>query len=75
MLPFPPGDGSATPGVPGALSLGKDTVPGSGSSHHPTQDSGYGGSPFGAGGSSALQAFYATDVVKQAFASLSYPTP
>ena len=54
------------------MSSGKGTVPGSGSSRHPTRDSGYGGAAFGAGGSSALQALYATDVVKQAFASLSY---
>lgn len=41
------------------LSLGKDTVPGSGAS-------GYDGTAFGADGSSVLQALHATDAVKQA---------
>lgn len=69
---MPPRGGSAAPGAPDTSSLEKDTVPGNGSSEHPRQDSGYGGAAFGAGGSSALQALYATDAVKQAFASLSY---
>jgi hypothetical protein len=60
----PPGGGSAAPRVPNMLSLGKDTVPGSGAS-------GYDGTAFGADGSSVLQALYATDAVKQAFARLS----
>ena len=72
MPPFSPGGGSAAPGAPDTSSLGKDTVPGSGSSQHPRQDSGNGGAAFGAGGSSALQALYASVAVKQAFASLSY---
>jgi len=61
---FPQGGGNAAPGNPDASSLGKDTVPGSG----------YGGAAFGTGGSLslALQALYASDTVKQAFASLSY---
>lgn len=71
MPSFPPGGSSAAPGPPDASSLGKDIVPGSGSSQHPTQDSGLSGPVFGAGGSFALQALYATDVVKQALASLS----
>jgi hypothetical protein len=49
-----------------------NTIPGTGSSQHPSQDSGYGRAAFGAGGSSALQALYATDAVKQAFVSLWY---
>jgi len=68
--PFPPGGGSAAPGVPDASPSEKDTVPGNGSSH-----SGYGKAAFGAGGSSALQALYATGAVKRAFASLSYREP
>ena len=72
MPPFPPGGGNAAPGPPDTSSSGKDTVPGSGSSQRPRQDGGNGGAAFGAGGSSALQALYATDAVKQAFASLSH---
>ncbi|KAH9995386.1 hypothetical protein BJV74DRAFT_883905 [Russula compacta] len=71
MPSFPQGGGSATPGPHDASSLGKDTAPGSGSSQHPMQDSGLGTAASGAGGSFALQALYATDVVKQAFANLS----
>jgi hypothetical protein len=43
-------------------SLGESTVPGSS----------YGGAAFGTSGSSALQALYAIDAVKEAFANLSY---
>jgi hypothetical protein len=72
VFPFPP-RGIAAPGVPDASSAGEDTVPDSGSSQHPGQDSGSGGAAFGAGGSSAfLQALYETDEVKGAFEILSY---
>lgn len=70
MPPSPPGGGSAASEIPDTSSSGKETGPGSGSSQHPRQDGDYGGAAFGAGGSSALQALYAPDVVKQAFASL-----
>jgi hypothetical protein len=73
LPPFPPGCGDAGSGAPNASSVGKDTVPGRGSSQHLGQDNESGGSRFGAGGSFALQALYATDAVKQAFASLSHP--
>jgi hypothetical protein len=63
MPPFPPEGGFAAPGLPADVSsLGKSMVPGCS----------YGGAAFGASGSSALQALYATDAVKRAFESLFY---
>ena len=66
MPPFLQGGSSAASEVPYASSLGKDIVPGG--------DGGRDGAAFGASGSlsSVLQALYASDAVKQAFASLSY---
>ena len=65
------GGGNSAPEVPDASSSSKDTVPGSGSSQYPGQDSHHGGTGLGAHGSLALQALYSTDAAKNAFASLS----
>jgi hypothetical protein len=72
MHPSPPGGGSTATGDPDTSPSGKDKVAGGGSTQDPKKDSGNnGGATFGAGGSTALQALYATDAVKQAFANLS----
>ena len=65
-----PGGGSATPRVPDASR--KDIASDIGSPQHPRQGSGYyGGAAFGAG-SAAVQALYATDAVKKAFAEFLF---
>jgi hypothetical protein len=74
MSPFPPGNGNSVFKGPDAPPSENDTVPGSGSyPNQPGKRGNHPGAGLPAGSSLALQALYANDAVKQAFASLDQP--
>jgi hypothetical protein len=75
MSPFPPGSGDVAAGEPDVSPTGDDTVPGSSlSPRRPGGNNNHDGMGFSASTSLALQALYANDAVKRAFADFDQPS-
>ena len=73
MSPFPLGSGDGAAGEPGVSPTEDDTVPAS-SLSPPGGNNNHGGAGLSAGTSLALQALYANNAVKRAFADFDQPS-